>query len=42
MNLGVNKAFELLAEKLQSWINAAIKLIPNLIAAIIILLVFLE
>ncbi len=40
MNLGVNKAFELLSEKLQTWINEAIQLIPNVIAALLILLVF--
>ncbi len=40
MDLGINQAFELLAEKLQTWINGAIKLIPNVIAALLILLVF--
>lgn len=40
MKLGINKAFNLLADKLQDWVEIAIKSIPNLIAAIIILIVF--
>ncbi len=40
MDLGVNRAFELLADKLQNWVNTAIQLIPNIIAALLILLVF--
>lgn len=40
MGLAVNKAFNLLSDKLQSWINAAIKWIPNLVVGIIVLLVF--
>lgn len=40
MKLGLNKAFNLLADKLQTWINTAIQLIPNIVAAILILLVF--
>ncbi len=40
MDLGVNQAYELLSEKLQNWINTAIELVPNIIAALLILLLF--
>lgn len=40
MELGIQRAFDLLTQKLSSWVTTAIKLIPNLVAAILILLVF--
>lgn len=38
--MGIDKAYNLLSEKLLSWFHTAIKMIPNLIAAILIFIVF--
>src|SRR5699024_1111117 len=40
MNLGINQAYNLLVDKLSGWLNTAIKMLPNLVAAILILVVF--
>ena len=36
----LNRAYELLSDKLIGWFNAIVKNIPNLIIAIIVLVVF--
>lgn len=41
LNIDVTKAYDLLADKLESWLAAAIKMLPNLVVAIIVLLFFI-
>jgi small-conductance mechanosensitive channel len=40
LNIDVTKAYDLLADKLEGWLAAAIKMLPNLVVAILVLLVF--
>ena len=40
INFDLNKAYTLVSEKLEDWINTAIKMLPNLMVAILVLLAF--
>ena len=40
IDFGINKAYDLLTEKMETWLELAVKMLPNLVISIIILLVF--
>lgn len=40
VNFDVTKAYELLTEKLENWLSAAIKMLPNFVVAILVLVAF--
>ncbi|MDZ7848367.1 MAG: mechanosensitive ion channel family protein [Owenweeksia sp.] len=40
VNFDVNKAYALLSEKLEEWISASIKMLPNMVVATLVLLLF--
>ncbi|MGB0176986.1 MAG: mechanosensitive ion channel family protein [Owenweeksia sp.] len=40
IDFGVNKAYDLVTEKLETWLELAVKMLPNLVISILILLAF--
>lgn len=41
MNFNLNEAVSLLIEKLSSWYEAAVKAIPNILVALLVVIVFI-